>query len=301
MLNETNDPATGVVMGYDYTGNGHSVSLGPAAQNGFNGVPGPQPPAYPGFDTNEAALKTTANNSSSIATVPPLNDTNLATTVALWIKPIDNGGWARGLMGGRNINQAGQIWQLGYSGGSGALGYNWNDNAGTYTYNSHLAPVIGTWNFVALVITSNNATFYLYYLNASGQAILQKAVNAVANTTPITMAGGTTVIGSDPYSLADRTFNGSIAGVALYNRALTEGQVRQLFAAGVGMSTNFPPTLSVGVVPGSQGSQLVLTWYFGTLLRATNVLGPWTTNAVQTSPFTNDMTKPADFFKVRDP
>ena len=243
MFTETNDPSTGILNGYDYTGNGHFVTYGTGSQNGFNGILGPQAPTYPGFATNETAAKTAANATSYI-TVPPLNDTNLATTVVMWINPAsgETGNYAHGLIGGRNNTVAGQIWQLGYSAGSGSLGYNWNDVSGTYNYNSGLAPVQSTWNFVAMVITSNNATFYLYYLNSAGQAVLLKAVNAVANTTPITMAGGTTVIGNDPYSLSGRGFNGAIAGVALYNSALSESQLQAMFGAGVGISGNFPPS-----------------------------------------------------------
>ena len=304
MLNETNDPSTGLVQAYDYTGNGHYARYGTASLNGFNGRQGPQPPSYPGFYAGETALGTVSNNSNSIVTLPPLNNTNLATTVAMWMKPIDNGGFARGLMGGRINTFAGQIWQLGYSAGNGTLGYNWNDNSGTYTYNSHLAPIVGVWNFVAMVIASNNATFYLYYLNSSGQAILQKAVNPVANTIPITMAGGTTVIGSDPYDLVNRAFNGSIAGVALYNSAPSESQLQAMFGAGVGVTGTFPPAFmgNPAVTTGPNGSQFVLTWSFGTLLQATNAAGPWTSSGA-TSPYTNliNLTAPDVFFKLSSP
>ncbi len=159
----------GLVKGYDYTGNGHNVTYGTASLNGFNGIQGPQPPTYPGFYAGETAMGTVSNNLNSIVTLPPLNDTNLATTVAMWIKPNsgETGNYAHGLIGGRNNTIAGQIWQLGYSAGNGTLGYNWNDVSATYNYNSGLAPVQSTWNFVAMVITSNNATFYLYYLNSA--------------------------------------------------------------------------------------------------------------------------------------
>jgi hypothetical protein len=157
---------------------------------------------------------------------------------------------------------------------------------------------------VALVITSNNATFYLYYLNASGQGILQKAVNAVANTVPVTMAGGTNVIGSDPYSMTSRAFNGSIAGVALYNTALSESQLQAMFAAGVGVTASFPPAFMGNpvITTGPNGSQFVLTWSFGTLLQATNAAGPWTPTGA-TSPYTNliNMTAPSMFYKLSNP
>jgi hypothetical protein len=56
------------------------------------------------------------------------------------------------------------------------------------------------------------------------------------------------------------------------------------------------PTLSVA----RSGSNLVLTWSAGTLLQATNLLGPWTTNS-SVSPYTNPVTGPQMFFRVRNP
>ena len=65
MLNETNDPASGLLVAYDYTGHGNSGTYQAAAQNAFNGILGPQPPAFPGFAANEGALLPTAGNNNS--------------------------------------------------------------------------------------------------------------------------------------------------------------------------------------------------------------------------------------------
>lgn len=48
------------------------------------------------------------------------------------------------------------------------------------------------------------------------------------------------------------------------------------------------------------GSQLILNWPNGTLLEATNVRGPWTTN-VATSPFINtpSLGTPQKYFRVQ--
>ena len=48
------------------------------------------------------------------------------------------------------------------------------------------------------------------------------------------------------------------------------------------------------------GSQLTLTWPYGTLLEATNLLGPWTTN-IATSPFTNtsSLSIPQMYYRVQ--
>ena len=177
----------GLVKGYDYTGNGHNVTFGTAIRMGSTVIQGPRPPTYAGFYADQNCDAVGHRQSQRLAYIPNLGNTNLATTVGMWIKPNsgETGNYAHGLIGGRNNTAAGQIWQLGYSAGNGTLGYNWNDISGTYTYNAGLSPVQNAWNFVAMVISSNNATFYLYTLNSAGQAILQKAVNNVANTIPI--------------------------------------------------------------------------------------------------------------------
>jgi hypothetical protein len=42
------------------------------------------------------------------------------------------------------------------------LGYNWADDANNYNYLSGLVPVLNQWNFVALVVTQDAATIWLY-------------------------------------------------------------------------------------------------------------------------------------------
>jgi hypothetical protein len=93
------------------------------------------------------------------------------------------------------------------------------------------------------------------------------------------------------------------AGVALYNTALSESQLQAMFGAAVGMTGSFPPVF-IGnpvITTGPNGSQFVLTWSFGTLLQATNVLGPWTTNPA-TSPYTVIVSNaPQQFYKLTNP
>ena len=245
MLNDIANTANGSAQALDSSGNGYTATYGTTAQDGANGILGPQPPTYSGFPSGGAALQTVNGDGNSIVTLPALNDTNLETTVALWIYPLDNGNYAKGFIGGRNNTGVGQIWQFGFSANNGTLGYNWNDNGGTYTYNSGLAPVLNNWNFVAMVIETNQATFYLYYIDPNtSQPVLKSAANPVANTTPVTMASGTTVIGSDPYSINSRTFNGSISGVALFNKALSATTLQSLFGQAIGQTGGFPARIA---------------------------------------------------------
>ena len=130
-----------------------------------------------------------------------------------------------------------------------ALGYTWNTNsAATWQYNSALYPVAGIWQFVAMVIQSNSATFYLYYTNSStGELVLSSAVNTMAHG-PAAFSTGATFIGSDVVNSSSpdsaRIFGGEIAGVAVYKSALTKDDILSLFAAGVGVS-GFPPSITV--------------------------------------------------------
>ena len=59
---------------------------------------------------------------------------------------------------------------------------------------------------------------------------------------------------------------------------------------------NLPPSLSMSPA----GNSLSLQWSAGTLLEATNLAGPWTTNN-NASPQTIVPTAPARFFRVRQP
>ena len=85
--------------------------------------------------------------------------------------------------------------------------------------------------------------------------------------------------GSGPYNPNGNGNSGCVSALALTTQPTTA------------------PTLSIA----PSGSNLVLTWSAGgTLLQATNLLGPWTTN-VNTSPYTVTPTAPQMFFRVVAP
>jgi hypothetical protein len=249
MLDETNDPSSGALLAYDYSGNGKHGVYGSAVKDGFNGILSPQPPSYAGFYTNEAGAQL-ASALRSWITLPSLNFTNLEVTIALWMDPFSNGGYAQGLLSWRNTalgtgsGGSPYIASFQYANGGTTLAYNWADNALTYNFPRGPAPVQNQWNFVALVITATNGTIYDYYINSAGQAVLLKGVNPVPNTFVESYNGGFIYLGNDSYDTGGgRSFNGLMSGAAIYNHALTEAALQQMFAAGVGISTNFPPFL----------------------------------------------------------
>jgi hypothetical protein len=241
-LNDTDDPPSdGVAPAYDATGHNFDGVYGVNAQDGNatdNAIAGPEAPAFPGFPSNNTALYSQNGLLNSYVTVPPLNlDTN-AVTITMWINPSAGEVASAGLFFNRNgPDAAGFGFGTTTSNGTAELGYTWNTNSSaTWGYNSGLYPVQNQWSFVALVVQSNQATIYLYYIDPNtGLPDLYSAVNPIAHD-PEAFSGGTTVIGSDPADVSSRIFSGEIADVAVYNSAFTSVQILDLFGKAAGLS-----------------------------------------------------------------
>ena len=257
-LNETNDPSSGFLQALDYSTNGLNATYGPLAENGFNLILSPQPnasPAFPGFATNQGALETLgASVTNSVVVVPPLNmsypNTNIPdATICMWIFPTARPNTASGLFFWRNASGSDAA-GFGFSGAQTAtatsLGYNWNNAAGSWSYNSPLYPPVDSWSFVALVIQSNQATMYLNYIDPNTQLPFLSSVVHANTHTAETFSGGTTWIGGDMYNItsttpgANRIFPGVISGVAFYQSALTSTQIQQMFGKGIGTNAFVP-------------------------------------------------------------
>ena len=102
---------------------------------------------------------------------------------------------------------------------TGALGYHWLDNVGTYSYSSGVDTANQTWSMATLVITATDAKWYL-------NGVLQ-------NTRTVSHSSSTfsnLYIGSDSGS-ANRYYNCRISMVQLYNRALSATEVLQNYNA----------------------------------------------------------------------
>lgn len=253
-LNETGDPSTGTLPAADSSGNARNGTYGTGSLNGLHGYFSPQPPTYAGFAANQGALKTASGTISSVVTLPALNlsSTVVDTTIAMWINPDAQPPADGGLFFDRSGGAA--TAGFGFQGqdanqGLTRLGYNWNDSNGTWGWNSGLYPPLNAWSFVALVIQTNRATIYLYYIDPNtAQPVLRSAVNNVTHSAVTWSGAGPRWIGGDPNN-ANRTFSGSIAGAAIYNSALTADQILGMFAGGVGVN-GFAP--SIGTQPQSR-------------------------------------------------
>jgi hypothetical protein len=96
-----------------------------------------------------------------------------------------------------------------------------------------------------------------------------------------------------------RTFPGSISSVSVYLSALSSNQIVTLADLGLGI-TPPPPAVSVEIAPSQTvPGSLTISWPQGTLLQATNLAGPWTTNTSAISPYTATPTNSQMYFKAK--
>ena len=219
-LNETN----GATVAQDFFG----VYNGAIGSGVTAGVPGPQSPAFPDFETNNTAMQLNYS-SSSYLTMPALNlDTN-TVTITGWINPTGvQAGWAGVVFCRGGSTVAG----LNFGPGSIAneLRYTWNNDR--YNVSTGLVVPPNQWSFFALVVTPGGATIYL---GANG------ALNSFSDTTslPSQAFDASLLLGFDPAS-GSRLLNGLIDEVALYNHALSPSQIQQLYTNAGSGQTNEP-------------------------------------------------------------
>ena len=104
--------------------------------------------------------------------------------------------------------------------------------------------------------------------------------------------GGPTRIGGDPNNV-NRTFNGDVDEVAVFNYALTPAQVLNLYN-GVAPPPGVRLTLQRSV------TNLTLGWPEGVLQEATSLLGPWSpVNGAAPPSHTVTPSGPQRFYRVR--
>ena len=238
-LDETGNPATNTPA-YDYAG-GFTGTYEMGSSNGFNGIVGPRPGTFPGFESANHAVQTTGLGDSTTptwVTVPRLNLNTNRVTMSAWIYPNGdqdpNGYSGLFVIGGGN---AGFAYGGDFSGNAGQLIYWWG--GGAYTFQSGLVIPPNQWSFVAVVIEPTKATLFL----GAGSA-LNTAIDPTAHTSETFGASGQ--IGHQPGRGPDsRVFNGSIDEVSVFNRSLSFNEINNLYGIGRGIVQLVPPTIVV--------------------------------------------------------
>ena len=141
----------------------------------------------------------------------------------------------------------------------------------------------GAWHQVAVTRDAGSGALAIYI---DGTLDLSTNGPAGARTDPPSLRLGCLQSGAGFLS-------GSLADVAMYEQVLTAGQIAMLYSAATGLFYNV--TLSNRW----SGANLVLSWPGnGRLLEATNLAGPWTTNAA-ISTLTVSPGLPRKFYRVR--
>ena len=227
-LNETVDPSTNALT-YDYIGGG----IGMYGTNSLK-TNGPQPAAFPGFESTNTAVQTSNFNAQSVV------------TVTAWIYPIGPQQEFAGLFWSHALSTAsGLSFGNHYTTPSsvGQLNYMWNLGT-TWTFVSGLTIPTNQWSFVGLVISPTSGTLYL---GTGGP--LTNAVNAIAHQNELW--NGPAVIGIDPLYSPERVFNGVVDEVAVFKRSLSLDQVNTLYNIGRGIVQPLPPFFT-GEPPASE-------------------------------------------------
>lgn len=170
-------------------------------------------PSLCGPDTVPGKALALFNNTSYAETAPinSLGTTNHFTITA-WVKPVGIQNDYTGIVFTTNGGASGLDFKS-----NNRLGYHWNGNSGTWSWNNAPFTNTGEWNFVALVITPDSATIYC---NGVGKTRV-----AAHGAVDMTEAGFR--IGRDR-GYTDRNFNGWMDEVAIYNRALSQNEIREL-------------------------------------------------------------------------
>ncbi|NUO02139.1 MAG: hypothetical protein HUU01_16155, partial [Saprospiraceae bacterium] len=122
---------------------------------------------------------------------------------------------------GAQVDFAGIVYARGGTTSSGLsitsgnqLRYTWNDAAGSYGFNTGFTVPDNVWTHIALVITPSDAKVYM-----NGLAVTRTAAHpAEAFDTPVKIG----------YDQGSRYFKGEIDEVAVWNKSLTQNEIREL-------------------------------------------------------------------------
>ena len=195
---------------------------------------------------------------TSYVSVPGMSFSSENITMLTWIK-----------RNGSINNYSGVLFDRGNSAAgidlvNNKVAYHWNDQY--WSYDSGLVTEDGVWNFVALVVTPTEATFYL----GDSEGNLSSAVNAQAHS-KAKLTGSFTIGGDANWS--DRRFKGEIDEPAVFGYALSADQIESIYKKGMGGDTPTGPALSFEMTD----LGLILTWETGKLQTAPTAEGPWST------------------------
>jgi hypothetical protein len=242
--------------------------------NATNNIAGPQPPAEPGFDTNNLAAYFNSTTSYLEMGNPDVLNFDGPITLEAWILPdATENADAYIIAHGGNNDFSGEV-ALRIENGSYEVG-----SINAFATATIPDGDLGGGNWIHLAGTWDGTNWNLF---RNG---IQIATNA-DSTGPSVVVNANWAIGARgkwktaagfPFSGEDRVFSGGIDEAAIYGTALTPAQIAAHYAAGVNVSTALTAALSAG--------NIVVSWSTGTLQQSTNVAGPFADVPAATSPY----------------
>lgn len=255
-LNETSFPAMPVATNLGTKGAALNGTYGYASTPGR---PGALAPNYSGFSSTNVAVYTTntALGGGGLVWFPPMRTTTdpINVTVVAWIKR-DGSQMPFANVFGRRINSYAKS-AFGFDGGGlNKLGYNWDDNASQYNFDSKLTVPDNVWTLAAWVITPTNTVMYM----DTGTG-LQSVTNTFANTTTLGLVHQT-FIGTTGGNYQGRRFNGLVDELAVWNTSLSAADIWDLRNAAFAGSAPFIAGQS-GDRPVMLGGKAPFTLYVG--------------------------------------
>ncbi len=231
----------------------------------------------------------------AIVTIPYALELNPVTgpwSAEAWVKPdsLDPGHFRTVFSSMWNSDFGGHVfgWNV-YQHVAGVWTLNIFNGSGSSTFVSDFAHNPLDTNKWYHMVIADDLTTIRFYVNGTEVGSSTAAPSGfVANgiNGDVSVAGAPTVLGQRSDKAFD-PFDGKIDEVAFYNKALTLQQVQAHFANSVALS------LSVA------GTNVILTWPFGTLQQSTQVNGTYVDMISATSPAPVPITGKSQFFRIK--
>jgi hypothetical protein len=245
-------------------------TLGPIANGTYsdtqNGVAGPQPPTYTGFELNNTAVSFNTSNSYVELENPPALNFSHPITLEAWILPAATQAFESYILAhGYNDDNSGEVflriengsYEVGSLHGKAVFAIPGGDLGG-----GQWIHLVGTWDGANWNLYRNSA-LVATAADTSGPTVVNNANWAIGARGRWKRETGLVDPGQDT-----RIFNGSIDEAAIYGYALSSSRVQAHYQAGL----NLAHALSVS----STGGVVTVTWPAGTLQQSANPAGPYT-------------------------
>lgn len=250
-----------------------AVNLGTLGTNGNGGFiygsnpgqPGPSHAVFPGFPAGNSAVA--LNGTNGYVSLPGLGLNTNTITISAWVYSNGSQSTNAGIVFTSGQNSEGGL-KTDVSDVNG-LAYDWNGVSAAKNFKSSLVIPDSKWTFVALSVTPDTATLALHDGTSFVNAVNYDAVHGVQ------AFDDEWRIGNDA-DFPGTEFNGLIDEVAIFNRALSLGELYTQYASAVGNvapqvfsgATGPASDVSVGdsfIVTADAGGTPPLTyqWYLG--------------------------------------